>query len=158
MPALLFPRIIDNTYRGQWLALVLFVPLLLLKLAMGFNMAGFNPFLDPRQILQDIDGIPLDAYGSAAAADLVFFASAWAAGLLTIGLFGVIALVRYRAMIPLAFLLLTFEQIGRELVHFDSFGAPDVLSTASLINWGFSGALILGFVLSIVPRRQHHAK
>ncbi|MBL4620131.1 MAG: hypothetical protein JKX88_08550, partial [Marinicaulis sp.] len=100
MFSLLFPKVIDNKYRGQWLALVFFAPVLLLKIMMGFNVAGFNPALEVRDILQDVDGIPLDTYSTAAATDLVFFANAWGLSLFTICLVGVIALIRYRAMIP----------------------------------------------------------
>ncbi len=105
MVSLLFPKMIDNRYRGQWLALVCFVPVLLLKLAIGFKVAGINPAIKVHDILQDVDGIPLDTYSTAAVTDLIFFANAWGLSLLTICLVGVIALIRYRSMIPIAILL-----------------------------------------------------
>ena len=87
MFGLLFPKSIDNRYRGQWLALILFVPVLLLKLMMGFNVAGFNPMLDVRDILQNVDGVSLDAYSPEAASDIVFLANAWGFSLFILGVF-----------------------------------------------------------------------
>jgi hypothetical protein len=155
MLSLLFPKVIDNKYRGQWLALVLFVPVLLLKIMMGFNVAGFNPTIEVRDILQNIDGIPLDAYSTAAATDLVYFANAWGLSLFTIGLVGLIALIRYRAMIPVAILLLTVEQVGRKAMSIAESGlriGPD-MTAGNIINWALSAALLMALVLSIMRRR-----
>jgi len=155
MFSLLFPKVIDNKYRGQWLALVFFVPVLLLKIMMGFNVAGFNPAIEVRDILQDVDGIPLDTYSAQAATDLVNFANAWGLSLFTIGLVGLIALIRYRAMIPVAILLLTVEQVGRKAMSITESGlgiGPD-MSAGNIINWGLSIALLLALMLSIMRRR-----
>ena len=157
MFGLLFPKTIDNNYRGQWLALLFFVPVLLLKLMMGFNVAGFNPTLDVRDILQNVDGMPLDSYSAAAATDIVFLANAWGFSLFVIGLFGVIALLRYRAMIPLAILFLTIEQVGRKAMSIAESGlrlGPDELTAGNIINWALSAALILALVLSMMRRRS----
>ncbi len=158
MFSLLFPKIIDNKFRGQWLALVLFAPMLLLKLIMGFNIAGFNPMLEVRDILQDVDGVPLDTYGVEAASDLVSFANAWGLSLLTICLVGLVALLQYRAMIPFAILLLTVEQLGRKIMSVAESGfrfGPEEMTTGSMINWAFSLALVLALILSIIPRRTN---
>ncbi len=156
MFGLLFPKTIDNKYRGQWLALLFFAPVLILKLMMGFNFAGLNPMLDVRNILIDVDGIPLDTYSAEAASDLVFFANAWGLCLFTITVFGVIALIRYRAAIPLAILLLAIEQLGRKAISIVDSGLhlDWPMSTASIINWGFSFALILALALSMIRRRS----
>jgi len=156
MFSLLFPKVIDNKYRGQWLALVFFVPVLLLKIMMGFNVAGLNPAIDVRDILQDVDGIPLDTYSAAAASDLVFSANAWGLSLFTICLVGVIALIRYRAMIPIAILLLTVEQVGRKAMAIAESGlriGPD-MSAGNIINWALSAALVLALALSMMRRRN----
>lgn len=156
MLGLLFPKTIDNTYRGQWLALILFVPVLLLKLIMGFNVAGFNPTIEVRDILQNVDGIPLDTYSPEAASDILFMASAWGFSLFITGIFGVIALLRYRAMIPIAILLLTIEQAGRKAMSIAESGlrlGPEELTAGNIINWVLSAALVLALILSVVKRR-----
>jgi len=152
---LLFPKIIDNKYRGQWLGIGLFLPLLFLKIAMGFNVAGLNPAVDVRDVLQNVDGVPLDTYSAAAAADIVFSTSAWGLALFTIALLGVIALVRYRAMIPLAFLLLTIEQVGRKAMGLaaDGLVTGEPMTTGNIINWVLSALFVLGLTLSMIRRR-----
>ena len=155
MLQLLFPKTIDNKYRGQWLALFLFVPVLALKTLMGFNVGGFNPAVKVRDVLQNVDGIPLDTYSAPAAADLVFFANAWGLSLFTICLVGIVALVRYRAMVPMAIFLLTFEQVVRKATSIAESGlqiGPD-MSAGNIINWVLSAALVLALILSIIPRR-----
>ena len=155
MVRLLFPKVLDNKYRGQWLALVFFVPVLLLKLMMGFNVAGFNPAMEVRDILQDVDGIPLDTYSTAAVTDLIFFANAWGLSLLTICLVGVIAFIRYRSMIPFTILLLTVEQVGRKAMSIAESGlgiGPD-MSAGNIINWALSVALLVALLLSTTRRR-----
>ena len=155
MVRLLFPIVMDNKYRGQWLALVFFVPVLLLKLMMGFNVAGFNPAMEVRDILQEVDGIPLDTYSTAAVTDLMFFANAWGLSLLTICLVGVIAFIRYRSMIPFTILLLTVEQVGRKAMSIAESGlgiGPD-MSAGNIINWALSVALLVALLLSTTRRR-----
>jgi hypothetical protein len=156
MLRLLFPAVLDNRYRGQWLALVFFVPVLLLKLMMGFNVAGFNPVVEVRDILQDVDGIPLDTYSTDAVTDLVFFANAWGLSLFTVCLVSVIALIRYRSMIPIAILLLTVEQVGRKAMSIaeSGLGIGSDMSAGNSINWALSIALLLALLLASIRRRS----
>ncbi|RKZ13282.1 hypothetical protein DRQ53_13575 [bacterium] len=156
MVSLLFPKVMDNKYRGQWLGLVFFVPVLLLKLMMGFNVAGLNPVIAVHDILQDVDGIPLDTYSTAAVTDLIFFANAWGLSLLTICLVGVIAFIRYRSMIPITILLLTVEQVGRKAMSIADSGlgiGPD-MSAGNIINWTLSVVLLVALALSTTRRRS----
>ena len=153
---LLFPQTIDNKYRGQWLALILFTPVLLLKLLMGFNVAGFNPTISVRDILIDVDGIPLDTYSASAASDLVFFANAWGLSLFIICLFGVIAFIRYRAMLPLAILMLTLEQSMRKAMSVaeTGLGIGPEMSAGNIINWVLTLVLVAALFLSMMRRRS----
>ena len=155
MVSLLFPKVIDNKYRGHWLALVFLVPVLLLKLMMGFNVAGLNPVIEVHNILQDVDGIPLDTYSTGAVTDLIFFAKAWGVSLFTICLVGVIAFIRYRSMIPFAILLLTVEQVGRKAISVaeSGLGIGADMSAGNIINWALSIALLLALLLSTTRRR-----
>ena len=61
MLARIFPKQFDNNYRGLWLAVWLFVPLMLVK-----ALQGANSMIFPRQVLVGADGIPIDQYGPAA--------------------------------------------------------------------------------------------
>jgi hypothetical protein len=152
----IFPRQFDNDYRGHWLAIWILVPIVLLKLLMGFNVAGLNPWISNRFVAQTADGIPLDTFGAEAASTVMFLFASWGLGLLILSLLGIVVLIRYRAMIPLMFLLLSIEQIGRKGIALFSPIVRAVetegISFGVLINWGLTAALVIGLVLSLLNR------
>lgn len=153
----LFPRQFDNGYQGHVLAIWLFVPVVLLKTAMGFNVAGLNPWVSSRFILQAADGVPVDTYPAEAASMAVFLFAAWGLALLILALLSILALLRYRAMLPLMFLALSIEQIGRKVlsaIHLPPAGADDGVSAGAIINWGLSAALVAGLLLSLMKARR----
>jgi hypothetical protein len=152
----LFPKLFDNTYRGHWLAIWLLVPIVLLKLVMGAGAAGLNPWVSNRFIATNADGFPLDTFGVEAASLVMFLFASWGLALLVLNLLGVVVLIRYRAMIPLMFLLLSIEQIGRKGI---SLLSPIVravetegMSLGVIINWGLSALLLVGLILSLLNK------
>jgi len=157
----LFPRQIDNFYQGHVLAIWLFLPVLALKTAMGFNVGGLNPFVSSRFILATADGVPVDTYPADAAAHLVFTFAAWGLGLFLLTVLGWIAIVRYRAMLPLMIFMFSLEQVGRmvlsrtTLPHHAAASASIPIST--LINWGFAGLLLTALILSLFSVRSRPA-
>lgn len=153
MFARLFPRTIDNDYRGSWLAIWLLAPVLLLKTLMGINVAGLNPWISSRYVMVKADGIPLDTFSPEAQEISVFLFTSWGLGLLMLCFLAVVALIRYRAMLPLAILLLAIEQIGRKIISTLIMSPGDPFSFGAVINWGLSIALILALVLSVTPRK-----
>ena len=153
---LLLPKTIDNRYRGQWAALVLFVPVLAIKLLIGINISGLNPMIRPYDILQDVDGIPMDSFTTAAAYEIEFATAAWGGALVIIALFGVLTLVRYRALIPIAILMVLAEQSWRQVASITEkvmAGAPLLSSDGAQINLVFSAVLLVAFILALIPRK-----
>lgn len=154
----LFPRQIDNTYQGHVLAIWLFAPVVLLKLAMGFNVAGMNPWISTGHILESADGVPLGSFPPDAATFIVFSSAAWGLALLVLALISAVVLLRYRSMLPLMISAMTIEQVGRKLIselHLGSRVAENGAAPAGVwINWGLSAALILALVLSLVRVRK----
>ena len=154
MLSLLFPKQIDNTFRGWRLGLWLFVPVLIVRLGIGFNSA-FNA----RETAMNADGIPLNLLGEAGANEAVaLFALLGLAGFL-IALLGVLVLVRYRAMVPLMYLVFLVHQLGNRVInsyHPTLKGGAKVISegipVASIVVYSLLGMLIVGFVLSLIPR------
>ncbi len=147
--ARIIPKQIDNAYRGHWLAIVLLVLNLILRTVMGFNSIVFT-----RTVATSADGIPLDSYGhDAAGMVLLLFALLGVYGLF-LPLLSVVALIRYRAMIPLVYVLLLVFQLGSRAVRL-------LHPTASLfatpvgfyVNLGLLALTIIGFGLSLWPRR-----
>lgn len=154
----LLPRQLDNTYQGYTLALWLLVPIVVVKFLMGVNVAGLNPWVSNRDVLRTVDGIPLDTFGADATSTVVFLFASWGLALLLLSVLGIAALLRYRAMIPLMYLMLAIEQIGRtELSRLNSIAravGPGGVSPGTLINWGLAAALVIGLVLSLAAPRK----
>src|SRR5206468_3350683 len=105
----LFPAQLDNTYRGSRIAIWLLVPIVLAKLAIGGNV-----MIQTRMVATNADGIPLDSYNAAGAQAVLAFFALWGLGQAILALLGVLALIRYRSMIPLIYLVLLIEQLGRK--------------------------------------------
>lgn len=153
----LFPKQIDNDYRGPVVAIWLLVPLALLKLVQGANVAGFFGPGNSRQILETADRVPLGTFPAEAASRLVFSFATWGLGIFLLGLLAVIVLLRYRAMIPLTYLLLLIEQLGRKaqaMIHLDRPFLSLTASAANLINWAFLLVIVVGFLSSLAGRRS----
>ena len=74
---------------------------------------------------------------------------------LCIALAGLLAMVRYRAMVPLVFLWLLVEFLGRRIVLglYPIERTPGTAS-GSIINLALLAMLILGLALSLWPRRN----
>ena len=145
----ILPRQIDNTYRGQRLALWILGLLVAMKLAMGLNSI-FNG----HEVASSADGIPLDSYGPAGARTVVAMFAIWGLGQVILGLLGLLALVRYRALVPFLFALLLAEQVCRKAIltflPIAKVGSPP----GTVVNLVFLSLMLLGLALSLWSRRQ----
>lgn len=143
----LLPRTIDNSYGGSKVALWMLAILVLMKGAMGANSI-FNGHM----VAANADGIPLDTFTAAGAQAVISFLALWGLSLLIFSLLGVLALVRYRAMVPLVFLLMLVEHLGRKLIlvfmPIAKVGAPLSFS----INAFLIALTAVGLVLSLWGR------
>lgn len=151
----LFPERIDNVYQGHALGVWLLVPVTLAKLLQGANVAGLLGPGRTHRLLEGVDQVPLGTFPPEAVAQLLFLFAAWGLGVFLLGLLGTVVLVRYRAMIPLMYLLLLMEQVGRKglsTIHLDRPLVSLTASPANLVNWGFLLALAIGFALSLSGR------
>jgi hypothetical protein len=144
----IFPKQFDNTYRGHWLAIWLFVPVVLLKATQGANII-FNT----RLVAIAADGISLDSLGATGAETFLALFAVLGLYLLVLALQCVLVLIRYRAMIPFMYLLLLIVQIGGIvllLVH-------PIVRTGGMpigvpINRAALAMTLIGFVLSLVGK------
>jgi hypothetical protein len=143
----LLPRTIDNTYRGHKLALWLLGLLVFMKVAMSLNSI-FNGY----SVASSADGIPLDSYPPAAARTIVALFGIWGLGLFMICLLGILALARYRGMVPFMFALFLVEHVSRKLIlQFRPIvrtGNPP----ASAINLALLALMVVGLALSLWSR------
>lgn len=111
MIANLFPKTIDNHYRGllpaKWVFIVVVV--------MTISRSLVHIFL-PDGGAQSIATIPLHAFSSEAAAVIIGMFAQWGLTQLMFGLFYLIVLWRYQSLIPLMWLFILFEYSGRLLL------------------------------------------
>lgn len=107
----IFPRLIDNVHRGYAVAILLLALIVLTKLA----MAGASLF-DTSEMIRTADSIPLERFGEGGVAAVVTVTKLLGLNHLLLNLMGLIVLVRYRALIPLTYVLLLIEQLGRKAV------------------------------------------
>ena|SRR5258708_23022388 len=140
----IFPRRVDNTYRGYNLALWLFGLLVLMKtgISLGTIFNGYTA-------ASSADGIPLDTFTPAGARAVVSLFALWGLCQLMICLLCVLVLVRYRGMVPFMFALLLLEHLSRRLIlhimPIETTGAPP----GYFINLGLLALMICGLALSL---------
>ncbi len=146
----LLPRHVDDGYRGHRLGLWLFGLFLVVRLAMSVGT-----MVRGREVAVTADGIPLDSFGPAGAQAVVSILALLGLAQLLLALVGVVVLARYRALVPLALVLLVVEYVGRRIVlrvlPIPRTGAPP----GGIVNLVLLGVMIVALVLSLWrPRAQ----
>jgi hypothetical protein len=143
----IFPQPIDNNFRGHSLALWFFIPLLVMKtgIALGTIFNG-------RNAAQSADGIPLESFGAAGAQAVVALFAIWGLAQLVFSVFGVLALVRYRALIPFLFVLLLLEHLARKWILLVQPIVRTGTPPGAYINLVLLALMIVGLVLSLWRR------
>ena len=149
MLGLLFPRVIDNRFGGQWLGYWLLAPVLFLKIGIGLAS-----ILTPGNA-NKADAIDLSTYSAAALHDAMTSTALLGLLHLAIGAFCLLAMIRYRAMVPLVYLWLLAEFLGRRVIlglyPIERVHGP---SSGSMINLVLLSMMGLGLALSLWPRRD----
>jgi hypothetical protein len=145
----ILPRQIDNDYRGHKLAPWLFGAVILIKLGISLGTI-FNG----HEAASSADGIPLDTFTPAGAQAVISLFAIWGIAQLVICLLCILALVRYRGMIPLLFALLLLESVGKRVVLYFLPIAKTGTPPGSVINLVLLGVMIIGLALSLQSRAQ----
>jgi hypothetical protein len=144
-----FPTQISNAYPGHRTGLLLFALVILLKIIIGMNSV-----INTRAVAAGADGLVFDQVNATAARTMVLMFATLGISQLLMGLFGLIALVRYRGLVPLICLLLLTEQFGRKFLAASgnqSLGPPSLGSYLHLI---ILVLLVAGFMLSVLPKQR----
>lgn len=147
----IFPKQIDNHYRGHRFALWLFYPLLFMKLAIDL-VAIFSKDGGA----QSADGIPLDTFGAGGAEAVIGVVAFLGLAGLLLRLLSVLALVRYRAMIPLLYVLMVVEYIGHKGIGWMKPIARVGPPSGSFVSLGLFALSLLGLVLSLRGEGYSH--
>jgi hypothetical protein len=148
----LFPRQFDNTYRGHWLGLAIFVLCVGLK-AFQSLMSVVNTY----DTATKADGISFIGYSAAQTNEVLALFALLGLGGLIIPVQSAVVLVRYRAMIPFMYLmLLSFMLAGRAVHLFHPAFAAEADAPHPIgfyLNLTIMAVTALGFVLSLLDRR-----
>jgi hypothetical protein len=143
----ILPARIDNRYRGHPVGLWLFVPIALIKLSQSLTH-----LLKHDGGAQSISTIPLDTYPTSAAQNIIgVFARMGLEQLLLASIF-LLVLLRYRALIPLMYLLIVAHYVGGKIV---AQLKPLALAGTSGVSTPFLIVAIIsvvGLVLSLIGR------
>ena len=104
----LLPATIGNEYRGSRVALIFFVFMAVMTVA-----RSLIHIVAPDGGAQSIATIPLDSFTANGAATVIHLFALWGLSQLIVGIVYVVALLRYRSLIPLLYLLALVEYATR---------------------------------------------
>ncbi len=150
----IFPKTIDNLYRGHWLGLAIFVGVMALK-ALQSVMSIFNT----RDTASNADGIPLASFPPAAVAEIVSMFALLGLYLLIVPLQSAVVLIRWRSLIPFLYVsLLTLQLSSRALIYFTTPATQSGHPFGFYVNMAILALTALGFVLSITGKGYSAAK
>ncbi len=103
----IFPQTVGNQLRGYSIALWLFIPITLMRVAISlvhiFRSDGGA---------QSISTIPLDSYPPGAAQNVIGLFARMGLDQLMFGLLCVVVLLRYRALIPLIYAMIVLQYVA----------------------------------------------
>ena len=143
----LFPRSVDAGYRGHRVGLWLFGLVVLMKVGIASSTI-FNG----RHAATSADGIPVDTYTPAGTQAFLTLFAVWGLAQLALNFTAAVVLIRYRALVPFMFLVLTLEHVIRRLIYFlmpiERTGTPRGL----YINLAIAVVMVVGLVLSMRTR------
>jgi hypothetical protein len=145
----LLPRQVDNSYQGLRLAPWLFGLVLLVNLGISLNSI-FNG----RHVASSADGIPLDTFSAAGAAAVVSLFGLLGLWRLVFCVLSILALARYRAMVPLMFALLLLEQLGRRAILQAMPIVRSGTAPGSYVNIGLLAVIVVGLAMSVLRRKS----
>lgn len=143
----IFPENIDNTYRGNKVALWLFAPVVALRIAQSF-LVIFNGY----STAISADGIPLDTYTPDAAQTALALSAVGALSRLIIALLCILVLVRYRSAIPFMFALLLLNYLASQLILYFIPIVTTGTRPAPFVNLVSFALIIVGLALSLRNR------
>ncbi|MEO6392875.1 MAG: hypothetical protein ABIP75_13590 [Pyrinomonadaceae bacterium] len=143
----LFPKTVDNRFRGYRVALWLYVLLVFSKIG-----TALLHILSPDGGAQSISTIPLNAYPAGAAQNIIALFARMGMVQLLLGSVFVVVLLRYRALIPLMYGLMVLSYLGDRMAGYFKPLVLGGISGAAAPAMLFMAATVLGLVLSLTGR------
>ena len=147
MLARIFPAVIDNRFRGPAAALWLFVPLALMKLTLGVaHIARADGGA------QSVSTMPLDSYPAGAAQNIIGLMARMGLEQSLLGVIFFVVLLRYRALVPLMYLVAVLHFLGSKAIGEWKPLALAGASGAATMHLIVGAVSLVGLVLSLMGR------
>ena len=145
----ILPRRFDNTYRGHSAAIWLLVLIVVVKTG-----TALSAIFDGRNMLQSADGIPVDRFGGGGAEVVIALIAVLGLSQLLFSALSVLALTRYRAMIPLLFVMFLLERLVRDWILLVKPIARTGAPLTIYVNGALLAVMIAGLALSLRRRTE----
>jgi len=151
MKQILFPKIVNNNYKGHKIAkwfLYLYV----------FRQIGasFVHMFTADGGAQSIASITLDAFSTDAAGAVISMFGMWGMEQLVIGLIIIVILTRYKSLIPAAWLVYSIEFIGRFMMKYITPGVPTTHTPPGvLLDYMFVPLAIIMLIVSVISTKKN---
>jgi hypothetical protein len=143
----LFPANVDNRFRGPRVALWLFALITLQRIGLSFTH-----IFKSDGGAQSVSTMPLDTYPADATQNIIGLMARMGLEQFLLALLMVLALVRYRSMIPLMYLLLVLQYVaGRGVAAMKPLSLAGT-SGASMPLMVFAALAAVGLILSLSGR------
>ncbi len=145
----ILPNTIDNEYRGATVAKWFLWPFMLITL---FRFIAHTLFVDGGA--QSIASIPLDQFSDSAASVVINIFAQWGLIQLFLALGYLLTLIKYKSLIPLMYLIIITEGIGREVL-----GIVKPMQIANTppgvyVNYVFLAFGVVMFILSLKESKK----
>jgi len=145
----IFPKQADNNFRGNRLALWLFAPL-----AFAHSAISLGAIFSADGGAQSADGIPLDSFSPQAAQAVISTVAFLGFADLLVCIFYWLALIRYRALVPLMYLVMASDFVAHKAINaMKPMERMPGTSTGTIITIAFFALAVIGLVLSLTGAR-----
>jgi hypothetical protein len=148
----IFPKQFDNTYRGHWSGLVIFVAVIVLK-----ALQCVESIVNTHDTAVQADGIDLAGFSASGANTVMSIFTLLGLYLLVIPAQSAVVLLRYRSMVPFLYFWFLLFQVATRALHMlhPAFAAEGRTPhpIAFYVNLGILAVTALGFALSLVGPR-----
>lgn len=140
----ILPVTVDNTYSGHILAIWCMIVIVFLKTGMALTA-----IFATRLAAENAHKVPLGAFSPTATQFLLSALARAGLSTLVVALFCLLVLIRYRAMIPVTYVLILAEQTGRAFLFLRE-SAITGISSALVVNLVLLFLTVLGLFFSLL--------
>ena len=137
------PGTIDNSYSGHKLGIWLMALIIVMKLGMGFPSMFIGSVT-----AQNAHKLNLDAFAPEASQILVLLLARSGLSTVVLALFCLLVLIRYRAMIPVTYVLILVEHAGRAFLLLKE-SAITGTSSASIVSYALLFFTVVGLAAAL---------